>query len=79
MSRISQIIIVEKNCHVEVFQLSMYDKCGEIEKFSVCGEISVQLMGFYCNLCCSVAKSVIHAVLSQNFCHNFTRFYVEKN
>ena len=40
-----------KNCHVEKFQLSMYDNCGEIENFSTCGEISVQLMGFYSNLC----------------------------
>ena len=29
-----------KNCHVEKFQLSMYDNCGEIENFSTCGEIS---------------------------------------
>ena len=27
-----------KNCHVEKFQLSMYDNCGEIENFSTCGE-----------------------------------------
>ena len=27
----------------------------------------VQLMGFYCNLCRFVAKSVIHAILSRNF------------
>ena len=40
-----------KNCHVEKFQLSMYDNCGKIENFSTCGEISVQLMGFYCSLC----------------------------
>ena len=34
----------------------------------------VQLMGFYCNLCCFVAKSVIHTVLSQNLiCHNSRR------
>ena len=46
-----------KNCHVEKFQLSMYDNCGEIENFSTCGEISVQFMGFY-------YKSVIHTVLS---------------
>ena len=56
-----------KNCHVEKFQLSMYDNCGEIENFSTCGEISGQLIGFYCNLCRFVAKSVIHAVLSRNF------------
>ena len=52
-----------KNCHVDKSHLSMYDNCGEIEKFSTCEEISVQLMGFYCNLCHFVAKSVIHAVL----------------
>ena len=40
LSRISRIIFVEKNCHVEKFQLSMYDNCGEIENFSTCGEIS---------------------------------------
>ena len=67
----------------------MYDNCGEIEIFSTFGEISVQLMGFYCNFCCFVAKSVIHAVLSQNFCHNLHAFmwrkiepkskFVEKN
>ena len=28
------------NCHVEKFQLSMYDNCGEIQSFSTCGEIS---------------------------------------
>ena len=58
-----------KNCHVEKFQLSMYDNCGEI---------SVQLMGFYCNLCRFVAKSVIHAVLSRNFCHNIRAFVWRK-
>ena len=78
-----------KNCHAEKFQLSMYDTCGKIENFSTCREISVQLMGFYCNLCCFVAKSVIRAVLSQNFCHNLPAFmwrkiepkstFVEKN
>ena len=67
-----------KNCHVEKFQLSMYDNCGEIENFSTCGEISVQLMGFYCNLCRFVAKSVIHAVLSRNFCHNLRAFMWRK-
>ena len=29
-----------KNFHVENFQLSMYDDCREIKKFSTCGEIS---------------------------------------
>ena len=53
-----------KNCHVEKFQLSLYDNCGEIENFSACGEISDV---FYCNLCRFVAKTIIHAVLSQNF------------
>ena len=67
-----------KNCHAEKFQLSMYDTCGEIENFSTCGEISVQLMGFYCNLCRFVAKSVIHAVLSRNFCHNLRAFMWRK-
>ena len=57
----------------------MYDNCGEIENFSTFGEISVQLMGFYCNLCCFLSKSVIHAVLSRIFCHNLRAFYVEKN
>ena len=71
---LSQFISVEKNCHVEKFQLSMCDNCGEIENFSTCGEISVQLIGFYCNLCRFVAKSVIHAVVSRNFCHNLCAF-----
>ena len=52
----------------------MYDNCGEIENFSTCGEISVQLMGFYCNLCRFVAKSV----LSHNFCHNLRTFLWRK-
>ena len=67
-----------KICHVEKFQLFMYDNCGEIENFSTCVDKfqmspheekkqCVQLMGFYCNLCRFVAKSVIHAVLSRNF------------
>ena len=38
----------------------------------------VQLMGFYCNLKCFVAKSVIHAVLSRNFCHNLRAFMWRK-
>ena len=75
--------------HVEKFQLSTYDNCGEIENFSTCGEISVQFMGFYSNLCRLVAKSVIHAVVARNFCHNLRAFmwrkielkstFVEKN
>ena len=63
---------------MEKFQLSIYDNCGEIESFSICGEISVQLMGFYCNFCRVVAESVIHAVLQQKFLPQFTRFQVEK-
>ena len=39
LSRISRIIFVEKNCHVEKFQLTIYDNCGEIENFFTCGEI----------------------------------------
>ena len=46
-----ELYLWEKNCRVEKFQLSMYDNCGKIENFSTCGEISVQLMGFYCSLC----------------------------
>ena len=69
-----KLYLWRKNCHVERFQLSMYDNCGEIENFSTCGEISVQLMGFYCNLCHFVSKSVIHAVLSRNVCHNLRAF-----
>ena len=39
----------------------------------------VQLMGFYCNLCRFVAKTVIHAVLSRNlFCHNLRAFMWRK-
>ena len=74
---------------MEKFQLSMYDNCWEIENFSLFGEISVQLMGFYCNLYRFVAEYVIHAILSQNFCHNLRAFmwrkiepkstFVEKN
>ena len=67
-----------KNCHVEKFHLPMYDNCGEIGNFSTCGKISVQLMGFYCNLCRFVAKSVIHPVLSRNFCHNLRTFMWRK-
>ena len=33
-----------KNCHVEKFQLSMYDNCGEIEIFSTCGEIQMSFI-----------------------------------
>ena len=40
LSPISLILLVEKNCHVEKFQLSMYDNCGKTEYFSTCGEIS---------------------------------------
>ena len=42
-----------------------------VEKF-------LQLMGFCCNLCRFVAKSVIHAVLSRNFCHNLRAFMWRK-
>ena len=35
-------------------------------------------MGFYCNLCRFVAKSVIHAVLLRNFCHNLRSFMWRK-
>ena len=49
----------------------MYDNCWEIENFSTCEEISVQLMGSQCNLCRFVAKSVIQAVLLRNFGHNY--------
>ena len=39
----------------------------------------VQLMGFDCNLCRFVVKSVIHAVLSRNlFCHNLRAFMWRK-
>ena len=41
------------------------------KRLRICGEISVQLMGFYCNSCSFVAKSVIYAVLLQDFCNNF--------
>ena len=45
------------------------DRCGEC----------VQFMGFYCNLCRFVAKSVIHALLSRNlFCHNLRAFMWRK-
>ena len=54
-------------CQVEKFQFSVYGNWWEIENFSTGGEISVQLMEFYCNLCRFVAKSIIHAVLSRNF------------
>ena len=45
--------------------ISMCGNCGEIANFPTCGEISEKLMGFYCNLCRFVAKSVICAVLSR--------------
>ena len=35
-------------------------------------------MGFYCDLCRFVAKSVFHAVLSRNFCHNLRAFMWRK-
>ena len=35
-----KLYLWRKNCHVENFQLSMYDDCREIKKFSTCGEIS---------------------------------------
>ena len=54
--------------HVEKFQMSPHEKNKQC----------VQLMGFYCNLCRFVAKSVIHAVLSQNFCHNLRAFMWRK-
>ena len=56
----------------------MYDNCWEIENFSTCEEISVQLMGSQCNLCRFVAKSVIHAVLTQIFCHILGAFMWRK-
>ena len=31
VTNITNYICGEKNCHVEKFQLSMYDNCGEIE------------------------------------------------
>ena len=34
VTNITNYICGEKNCHVEKFQLSMYDNCGEIENFS---------------------------------------------
>ena len=49
VTNITNYIRGEKICHVEKFQLSMCDNCGEIDNFSACGEISVQLMGFYRN------------------------------
>ena len=49
---------------------TMYDNCGEIENISTCRKISVQLMGFYCNLCRFVAKSLIHAS-GEKLCPNY--------
>ena len=42
LSRISPIIFVGKNCHVEKFKLSMYDNCGEIYR------VLLQFMPFFC-------------------------------
>ena len=61
-----------KNCHVEKFQLSMYDNCGEIphvEKFqmSFIAIYAVLLLNLSLNLFC-------REILPQ-----FTRFGVEKN
>ena len=57
----------------------MYDNCGEIEKIDKENKQCVQLMGFDCNLCRFVVKSVIHAVLSRNlFCHNLRAFMWRK-
>ena len=52
-------------CHeyIRGEKIVMYDNCGAIENFSTCGEISVQLMWFYCNLCRFVAKFVNQADL----------------
>ena len=60
-----------------------------VEKFEICtidGVLLqfmpeyVQLIWFYCNLYRFAAKSVIHAVLSQNlFCHNLRAFMWRKN
>ena len=83
-------MFVEKNCHVKKFQLSMYMTIvGKlkisplVEKFQMSphdkNKQCVQLTGFYCNLCCFVAKSFIHAVLSRNlFCHNLRAFMWRK-
>ena len=55
--------------NVEKFQMFPHDRNKQC----------VQLMGFYCNLCCFVAKSVIHAVLSRNlFCRNLRAFMLRK-
>ena len=35
-----QYICGEKNCHVEKFQISMHDKCGDFWNFSTCRVIS---------------------------------------
>ena len=36
------------------------------------------MVEFYCNLCRFVARSIIHAVLSQNLCHNLRVFMWRK-
>ena len=79
VTNILNYIRVEKICHVEKFHLSIYENCGEIDNSSTCGDISAQLMEFYCNLCRFVAKSATYAVLSRNFCHNLRAFMWKKN
>ena len=77
--------------HVKKFQMSPRDRCGEIwnsphmacvwckKRHHICKIYALFLkMGFYCNLCRFVAKSVIHAVFSLNFCHNLRAFMWRK-
>ena len=61
----------KKNCHVEKFQLSRYDNCGEIENFSTCGEIS--------DVSTWQMWRVENVAIYAKFMQFFTRFHVERN
>ena len=50
----------EKNCHVEKFQLSMYDNCGVIENFSTCGEILGNFETIYALSCGEKMSPKVH-------------------
>ena len=57
--------------HVEKFQMSPHDRCGEIWNSAHLACVWCRkrrhICKIYCNLCRFVAKSLINAVLSQNF------------
>ena len=85
MSRIRNIISEEKLSCGEISAFHVWQLWGNWKflhiwrNFRCKNKQYVQFMGFYCNLCRFVAKSVIHAVLSRNlFCHNLRAFMWRK-